>query len=983
MSVRALAVALVLLGVAPIRAAVPAPPPPDVYEVEIRYLIDAYPKERVPRYRALMKHLKDIGFQRDDDSEEDLEAFDRRLTRLRGTIPSEKAPPLFGERSIQTVRLLPKGTKPLTGDEPVRVHLELASGLGRGRQPELTAQLRAVLANLGFREGVGYDERGGSRLVGSLPGKNVDALIDDIRLNPAAWTLLQPSLLADLRNSAAGAAILEAVIDDWRGRSDGRKRVEAMIDDWRRQPAAAPLIATLPAKPALADELALREKLLQQLLRHRDAGPALTQLFKEVLQEKAAPELMALLLRRLSGQEVGDALPLLFRVSPTVRLIEALPGTALPSVRPAPPEIKPEQRNISEDLRAVIADAAAAEKPIRFEVLLAETPESDRTGWRRPLLRAGLAVEGRLGPLVTVTGLPAQAAEVAQYDEVASVRLPRPARPQPLEGLKPIPDDPLPLRASGLVRLWAMGAKGKGQRVAVIDSDFRGWEGMLGKELPATTKLIDLTRARNTSLQPDSFEGDPGQLGLGTLSAAAVHRAAPEAEITLIRVDDRAPYLVQAAADAINGGPGSGLLISIDERIEELARSDRVIAAEEDRLLIRRKAVFDVAPAQDDEDDVPWKSYRQDNYLLNLAKSEYRKRTKRLQDLQRDLRGLKGVRVVTSGLVWGEGHPVDGGSTLSRWFDDRPFGAALWFQSAGDTRGQAWSGLFRDDDRSGVMDFAAAGERLPSGAWSPKLNFLAWQPRGGKTTPELPETTLRLSLQWREPHEADPLLAGEDPYREPLFSPRLVVFRQFDPDGKMRPADDLEVVVQSVGAPQRLEQSLTSAVYEQSVTLTVAAPGRYALWVEGVAPTSIRPRGAPTLPTVRKFGDLRPRLYAQTLTGAGRAVWRDFATDAGTLGMPADARRVLTVGAADGSGKARAASANGPALGLELLPKPDLLAMDGRDAEEGTETVFAGAYAAGLAACSQNVGASVGKWAIDLGLRPGGLLRLPERWRRE
>jgi hypothetical protein len=43
------------------------------------------------------------------------------------------------------------------------------------------------------------------------------------------------------------------------------------------------------------------------------------------------------------------------------------------------------------------------------------------------------------------------------------------------------------------------------------------------------------------------------------------------------------------------------------------------------------------------------------------------------------------VRVVTSGLIWNEGFPVDGGSTLTRYFDANPFSSSIWFQSAGDT----------------------------------------------------------------------------------------------------------------------------------------------------------------------------------------------------------------------------------------------------------------------------------------------------------
>src|SRR5690349_20501778 len=94
---------------------------------------------------------------------------------------------------------------------------------------------------------------------------------------------------------------------------------------------------------------------------------------------------------------------------------------------------------------------------------------------------------------------------------------------------------------------------------------------------------------------------------------------------------------------------------------------------------------------------------------------------------RKDLDDLKKVRIVNSGLIWNDGHPVDGGSALSRYFDDRPFKAALWFQAAGDARGQAWTGLFRDADDNGAMEFADADATLPKGAWTNELNFLAWQ----------------------------------------------------------------------------------------------------------------------------------------------------------------------------------------------------------------------------------------------------------------
>jgi hypothetical protein len=971
-------------------AAPPAPPPPDKYDVFIRYRIDAFRNQRVPQYRELMEFLKKAGFERVDEDVDPNEPADARFDHVRGTISSSKARRLLAQRHIETIRLQPAGSK-IAGADPIRIQVELASGLAPARQRELQADVRRFLGKLGFVEGVGYDERGHSRLVGSIPADKLDQLLEDVRLNPAAWSLLKKTLLVDLRSAPSGVGILEKILEDWREHSDGRKWIDTAIDQWRRNPAADEVLATLPKDPTIADRTVLRERLFLQMIHHRDAAAVLTTLFENVLKEKSAPELLASLFRRIRGQTVTEEMPLLYRVSPAIRVVEVFPGMPLPPTAVAAPRVPVDEMNLSEDMRAFLA-GAAPEKRIRFEVLLAETPADDSVPWRGPLARMGLRVEGRVGPLVTVVGLPAQVKEAAAMPDVVSVRLPRPARPQPVEGLKPIPADPLPLKASGVVKLHMLGCKGKGTRIAIVDSDFRNWEAYLGKGLPKTTKMIDLTVPRNDDLKPDAFEGDPEQRGLGTVSALAVHKTAPEAELTLIRIDGAAPYMLQTVASAINGGSTRSLL-ALDDRLEELDRTKRLLNARQDKLILERKVVLE-SVGDDDESRKRLKEYedRQKQYDSDLA--EYRNRVKRYLDLDRDLRGLKGVRIVTSGLVWNEGYPVDGGSALTRYFDDRAFGAALWFQSAGDTRGQAWAGMFRDVNNNGIMEFgppvmtrAEPGPQRegkakePEENWTPELNFLAWQPRDGKRVLDLPAgVTIRLSLQWREPHEADVLKAGEDPYREPLFEPRLVLFHQLDPEGKKQPADDLAIVAQSSGTPMRLEQTRSSAIYEQTVTLKVPTAGRYAIRIIGQLPESIRPRGAPTLPGVKKFGDLKPRLFVQTLTGAGRAVLRDYVTDAGTLGMPADSRRVLTTGAADRDGKTMAYSATGSPFNMDLLAKPDLLAYD--DGDEAAGTALASAFAAGTAASSHCSGASLGKWMQDIGLRQGTVLRLPEGWPR-
>jgi hypothetical protein len=276
------------------------------------------------------------------------------------------------------------------------------------------------------------------------------------------------------------------------------------------------------------------------------------------------------------------------------------------------------------------------------------------------------------------------------------------------------------------------------------------------------------------------------------------------------------------------------------------------------------------------------------------------------------------------------------------------------------------------------MEFAPARTPLPGGSWTRELNFLAWQPAAGPGVRELPANArVRVSLQWREAHDALPLRVGDDPYREPLASLRLVVLYQPDPAGATRPADDLEVVAQFVGLPQRLDQTLNAATYEQTVELRVAKAGRYAVRVEGTPPDGTHPRGAATLPATRTASELRPRLFVQTLDGPGRALLHDYATAAGSPGMPADAHRAVTVGAADAQGRPRPYSAAGPPHNLELLRKPDVLAFD-----EAGGTGQAACFAAGLAAATRGAGAPLWAWLEALQVRPGDVLRVPPRWPR-
>jgi hypothetical protein len=822
-------IGLVGLGAVTAAAAPPAPPPPETYDVQIRYSIVAFRNERLKQYGEMMAYLKDAGFRRDpaEEAPED-EAENPNATRLKGTIPAARAKLLLSERHVRCVQLTPAGAKlPDDKNQPVRVHLKLASGFAEDRQRLLSDQVLAVLGALGFQPAVGFDSLGNTKLVGAIPVARLDTLLEDLRKTPL------------------GA----------------------------KQP--APFQSTWP-----------------------------------------------------------------------VVLTEVRPDLPLPTPRPPAPVVPKGQEGLSPDLREILAEEAKAALPTRLEVLLAFAPAEREQGWQQPLLRAapGVVIEGRLGPLVSVVARPNQAPALAALPEVVAVRLPRVARSQILLRAGDMSVISRALVASGVPALHKQGHRGKGTVLAVVDGDFRGWQALVEKkQLPAATRLVDLTRERNHNLDPDPFAGEPQQIGSGTLHALYALQAAPEADLVLIRVDPAAPYMVEGVARAINGEPYRSL--NLDHRVEEIEADKVVLQQRQDELLKERRQVLEDF-GQEGESVKRREAYRQRQAEFDRDLKAHQQRVDRYLAHLQDMRDLKKVRVVTTGLVWVSGYPVDGTSALSRYFDDRPFRGALWFQAAGDTRGQAWSGPFRDENGNGVLEFVPASAELPEGAWTRELNFLGWRPAEGAPAAEVPANTrLRLTLQWREAHEPEFSQPGDDAYREPLASFRLVLLHQLDPSGKTRPADDLAVVAESAGRPQRLEQTATAATYEQTLEFRVAQPGRYALRVEGRPPAGTRPPGAATLPALRRVGEVRPRLFVETPEGPGRAVFDTFPTGAGTIGMPGDAGKVITVGAADADGRPRDYSAAGPAHNLELLVKPDLLARD-----DGGGTGRAAALAAGVAA---------------------------------
>lgn len=583
------------------------------------------------------------------------------------------------------------------------------------------------------------------------------------------------------------------------------------------------------------------------------------------------------------------------------------PAKEPPALPPAFDRGQEHFRKISPELRALAIKEDA--DPLRMEIFLKDHHGAEDRGWKEILSQAapGLVIEGRVGPLITALSNPRNALALAELPMVSVVRLPRAA------SLEPTGNQEVNLqylRARDPNRQEFIRRVGGGVRLAIVAADFRGYDKLLGKRLPAGTRYLDLTAERNATLLPDEFASGEKELGHGT--RCALELASRGAELTLIRIAAAAPHQMEAVAKLIRGEQFRSA--SFDQRRVQLIEDTENLRRARERFNAERKAFLDSfgkvgdeggaikTPAQIEQEMAKRReelANKQTN--LEAEEKELDERYQRFVKLDKDLKSLKGIQVVVSALVWNDGYPVGGGSALSRHFDDRNFRAAQWLQLTGAQKGQAWSGLFRDADNNGVMEFVPAETRLKPGRWTHELNFLAWQPFGKEPVAELPEKAkVRLSIQWREAHDAELARDGQDHYLDPLAKPQLVVLRQRDPSGRKLPIDEFEVVARSEGLPQRLDNQPTHATYEQVVEFTTEPGSRYALRVEGKAPESLRPTSVPTLSAHRRMGELRPRIFVDVVNEAarkmGRPVFIDYGSDTGLLGMPADAQSVIPIG---------------------------------------------------------------------------------------
>ncbi|HEY1379587.1 MAG TPA: hypothetical protein VGF55_22475, partial [Gemmataceae bacterium] len=732
----------------------------------------------------------------------------------------------------------------------------------------------------------------------------------------------------------------------------------------------------------------------------------------------------------LTPETPVDDLPEPIRSVNPIRVVEVLPEPegVPPSQDVPPPSLPPvidrglnPLAKIAPDLRAAGEGGAA----IRFEVVLTRTPAPADVAWHDALLaQPNLAIEGRIGPVVSVLAPAAAIRALAALPEVATVR---PARVATIQPAGPPPGrSAAVLTATGLDRLHGLNYHGAGVRVCVIDADFAGLTERLGKELPKNTVYLDLTAARNYTLQPDPSPAGT-EIGRGTRLALAVRLAAPEADLILVRVDPAAMYQLLTVARYVHGDAF---------RPESLVSRNRELLADNDLLRVERTKLTEERRAlqnefsQEEEYVQRRKAVEARTADLAQREQQYHDRLNRFFALESGLIELRRVNVVVCPLAWDEGYPFDGSGPLSRYLDDvfygRPRGGkhlsslapppeaalagrnhglppslvgkgadginpplALWFQSAGNTRDQVWNGPLHDADGNYVFEFGPPAAPLPAGRWSHEVNFLAFQPGGADRTFDLPAgARVRVALQWTEAHDpAVSDLPGPDLYRVPLANLRLMVLRQRDPSGTKVASDDFNVVARNDPLPQLIERHPNWATYEHVIEFAADAPGRYALRLEGTIPPTTRPDTVPSLPALDRGWEAYGRLFVSTAGAAGRVVMGDYQPGRGGLGAPGNALLPRTVGAADDRGRPQPYSAGGPPAGQELMVKPTVLMFDELSnlppvshggLNGGTEQ--AAAFAAGMYASMLSAGVPEGPRLTWLCLPPGGLMRVPPAW---
>jgi hypothetical protein len=690
----------------------------------------------------------------------------------------------------------------------------------------------------------------------------------------------------------------------------------------------------------------------------------------------------------------SDELPSpLSRVLP-IRLVEVLPDF---------PENQPIQEpanlgKLSPEVLTLATDPKTADQPVYIEVVLDEEITTVSRDIRSRLRSStGGTVEGLSGTAALVR-LPKASGilKLTQAEVVRHVRLPGVAH-ETARTVKETPDVPKPaqvLAKTNLALLHAENYRGAGRRIVILASEFPdltavkeetpkfpGFVEVKGSQIPRAY-FLDLTPEMVPNVQPRPAQ--PERASTGTATASATAAAAPEATLFLVRIDPGAFHQLATVIRAINGSVSYST--GLQSRIEESSIESELLAARRRTVVEQyRKAFMDLsdegkAPMLREEAAAAMKA-------LQASEAEFKAKVDRFMTVKQGLESLRGANVVVNTLVWEAGYAQDGLSSVSRLIDET-FSSAVaksaikpdknppppvWIQAASSAVGQIWAGPFRDDDANGVLEFAPSTTALAKNRWTRELNFLKYLPTNGETTPVLPAgTKLRISLQWREPHNRNAYLNSE-----PVYPLRLRLLKQVDPEAQAHSTDDFIEVGRSMGLPVRLLKTPGSGTYEVTIETTLAADGVYALRVEGTNQLN------DTLSAIRQGVEFHPRIAIQlpipAQAAAGTVMFDTFAPRNVGVGIPADASEAVAVGG--GSAK-QPTSLTGAGPGIALRSKPEvyttsIITVDGKTLEG---PAIAAGYAAGMAACLGEAGVRKTDVTRTMGLNPGDDLVLPQEW---
>lgn len=668
------------------------------------------------------------------------------------------------------------------------------------------------------------------------------------------------------------------------------------------------------------------------------------------------------LLKDLRGLPAGwllqetprSRLPLPIRSVLPIRLIEVLPDLA------APPRVAPiasVSPKYTADLRLALADTSLAGKPLRVEAAL-NVPIDDHLAFRTDLKakHPGISLEGVIGPLVTfLAATPKDLEKLATEPNVRSLRLP----PMASGTVKASTSAGNALSATNIVELQSRGYRGVGRKIVVIAGAYN-----LAKTPPKAV-LIDLT----PELSP-TIEASPMNAAFdGTAAALAAQAAAPDASILMVRIDPAAFHQLFTVAKAVLG--------DFTLSVAQASRADSMMA-EYDTLSRRRDYVTkEYTDAMTDlRDDERPKLRREkakaDYEAFRVDEIAFTAKYDRMDSFRKDVMSLAGATAIANTLVWDEGYPADGLSDFARFLDEKfapvtkrnasASNTPTWVQAASESTWSVWAGPAHDRDGNHVLEFADDSVKPPQGLWNRELNFLGMLADNGEFSSDLPAgTKIRISVQWREPHDSHVQLSAE-----PIVNFTLQLLRQYDPTGGKVATDEFALVAKSEGQPVRLMLSNSAGVYEQSMEVVLPEAGRYTLRV------NVDGGSVSRFATETQLAEINPKIVVRPVGVAkSRVVFANFMAARPGVGVPGDSATAFTVGRADAKGRSLSLLGAGP--GLQLRNKPDaLLFGDGSGA--------AAATIAGFAANLAEIGVRPSQFIGTMAIQANGMMAIPSAW---